>query len=126
MLLRTGDDFSEEFALDALNNEQIVAQTNEKDLQAGLIGLYRKAKLDLQEGGANTLFLALGMLRWTPAGDKRQYRAPLILLPVKLDRSSALSKVKLSHHEDDPVFNLTLLELLRQEFQVSIPELAGD
>ena len=126
MLLRTGDDFSEEFALDALNNEQVVAQTNEKDLQAGLIGLYRKAKLDLQEGGANTLFLALGMLRWTPAGDKRQYRAPLILLPVKLDRSSALSKVKLSHHEDDSVFNLTLLELLRQEFQVSIPELAGD
>src|SRR3546814_9867366 len=52
-----------------------------------------KAKADFEEGGSNTLFLALGMLRWAAPGDaKRSYRAPLILLPVKLERRSAASK----------------------------------
>lgn len=126
MLLRRGDDFSEQFARDALEHNQIVAQTNERDLQGGLTDLFRKAKLDLEEGGANTLFLALGMLRWALPGDQRHYRAPLILLPVKLERASAVSKLKLSPHEDDPVFNLTLLEMLRQEFHVTIPGLSEE
>lgn len=123
--LRTGDAFAEQFALEALEKDQIVAQVTEKDLQNGLTQLYRKAKSDLEEGGANTLHLALGMLRWTPQGDTRKYRAPLILVPVKLERRSAASKMQLSHHEDEPVFNLTLLEMLRQEFHIELPELAG-
>ena len=40
------------------------------------------------------LFLALGFLKWKKhAGDSRLYRAPLVLLPVRLERRSALSGV---------------------------------
>jgi hypothetical protein len=125
--LRTGEDFAVKFATGALERNEIVANVEPKVLEKGAIELYRKAKADFEEGGSNTLFLALGMLRWSIPGDtKRSYRAPLILLPVKLERRSAASKPFLRNHEDDPVFNLTLLQMLRQDFHIEIPELADE
>lgn len=125
--LRTGDDRSVRFAEEALERDEIVANIESKALEKSTIELYRKAKADLEEGGSNTLFLALGMLRWCSPGDpKRVFRAPLILLPVRLERKSAASKPFLARHDDEPVFNLTLLQMLRQDFHVEIPELAGE
>lgn len=124
---RTGEDFKKRFAQEALDRNEIVADMAQIDLDAGLVQLYRKAKNDLQEGGANTLYLALGMLRWKQAEhETRIYRAPLLLVPVKLERQSAASKVKIVHHEDEPVFNMTLLEMLRQDFDLHIPLLEGE
>src|SRR5690606_35551668 len=120
------ESFIEKFALEALERSEIVANVEARTLEKGTIELYRKAKADFEEGGSNTLFLALGMLRWTPLGEtKRSYRAPLVLLPVRLERRSAASKPYLRSHEDDPVFNPTLLQMLRQDFDIEIPQLAG-
>jgi very-short-patch-repair endonuclease len=125
--LRTGEDFAVKFAAEALHRNQIVANVEPKVLEKGAIELYRKAKADFEEGGSNTLFLALGMLRWSPRGDtRRSFRAPLILLPVRLERRSAASKPYLGNHEDDPVFNLTLLQMLRQDFDIEIPGLEAE
>lgn len=124
--LRTGDDWSVNFARDAMERGEIVANTDEKLLEKGTIELYRKAKADLEEGGSNTLFLALGMLRWTPSGDKTKYSAPMILMPVRLDRASARSKPYILRHDDDTVFNLTLLQMLRQDFGINLSELSGE
>lgn len=124
--LRTGNEKDEAFASEALGQKQIVATIAPKDLEKSVVQLYRKARAEMEEGGSNTLFLALGMLRWTPPGQPKstQSRAPLLLVPVKLVRGSARSKPRLERHEDDTVFNLTLLELLRQSYDVEIPELA--
>jgi very-short-patch-repair endonuclease len=123
-LLRTGEDASVRFARDALEQNQIVANIANDRLEKSVIQLYRKAKADFEEGGSNTLFLALGMLRWSPPGDPRgrRYRAPLILQPVQLVRSSAAARPYLRSHEDDPVFNQTLAEMLRQDFQLDLGE----
>ena len=116
----------EQYAKEALDRSEVLSPLPKAKLEAELIDLYRKSRSDLDEGGANTLFLALGFLKWRKsAGDTRAYRAPLILLPVKLERKSALSGVTMVMHEDEPRFNLTLLELLRQDFELSIPGLEG-
>lgn len=126
-LLRTGDDLAEQTARDALDRNQIIANVDAKTLERGIIELFRKAKADVEEGGSNTLFLAFGSLRWRPIDETvRSYRAPLILLPVRLKRRSASAKPYLTSHDDDPVFNLTLLEMLRQDFAIQLPELAGE
>lgn len=125
--LRTGEDFAEKFAAEALSRNEIVANVDVRSLEKGSIELYRKAKADFAEGGSNTLFLALGMLRWAPKDDSRnKYRAPLILMPVKIERASAASRPYLTRHEDDTVFNLTLLQMLHQDFQIDIPGLQGE
>lgn len=123
---QTGQDYEREFAASALDRNQLPSALPEAELKANLVELYRKAATDIQEGGANTLFLALGMLRWRVSEkDSQTYRAPLILIPVKLERASASSPPRLSQHPDDPVFNMTLLQMLRQDFELRIPELEG-
>ena len=52
--------------------------------------------------------------------DERRFRAPLILLPVALERRSVRSGVRMTTHDDEPRFNTTLLEMLRKDFQLDI------
>ena len=81
----------------------------------------------MQEGGANTLFLALGFLSWTREDREGQrYRAPLILVPVTLGRKSARSGFTLVLHDDEPRFNPTLLEMLRQDFDLHLGVAEGE
>lgn len=117
----------EEFAHDALTRNQVPSKMEKESLEARLIDLYRQAKRDLEEGGSNTLYLAVGFLKWKKsADDPRTYSAPLILIPVKLERKNALSSIKMSMLDEEPRFNLTLLELLRHDFEINIPSLGGE
>ncbi|HTF67814.1 MAG TPA: DUF4011 domain-containing protein, partial [Edaphobacter sp.] len=123
---RTGEVLDSVYASDALARGEVLSLLQEPKLDAQLVELFRKSRLDLAEGGSNTLFLAVGFLNWKKAAtDTRVYRAPLLLLPVKLDRRSVRSGVRLSLLDDDPRMNLTLLEMLRQEFRLEVPELAA-
>jgi very-short-patch-repair endonuclease len=124
--LRTGDDWARNHAIDALERKELIANADPKVLEKAGIELFRKAKADIEEGGSNTLFLALGMLRWKATGSALENRAPMILIPVRLERASALSKPVLVRHEDETVFNLTLLQMLKQDFGIDMPALAGD
>jgi len=121
------ENLREAYARTALSRGEVVSTLEKVKLEAALVDMYRKSRSDLDEGGANTLFLAMGFLQWkkTP-DDPKSYSAPLILVPVKLERKSALSGVTLSLLEDEPRFNLTLLELLRHDFELVVPGLDGE
>jgi very-short-patch-repair endonuclease len=124
---QTQESLREQVARQTLERGEALSVLTKDRLDAALTELYRKARTDLEEGGANTLFLALGFLKWKKsATEEKSYRAPLILLPVSLERRSAISGVVMLRHEDEARFNLTLLELLRQDYQLSVPELEGD
>lgn len=123
---RNQKNLEEEFARDALARNQVPSKMEKEALEARLVDLYRQAKSDIEEGGSNKLYLAVGFLKWKKsAGDSKTYSAPLILIPVKLERKSALSSVKMSMLEE-PEFNLTLLELLRHDFEINIPSLGDE
>ena len=117
----------DDVAKDAFLKGQITVPLTRKETEKRLTELYRKAKSDMQEGGTNTLFLAAGFLRWKKSeGDTRSYRAPLLLIPVKISRRSAQSDFLIENHEDDVRFNATLLEFLKRDFDLKIPELEGE
>ena len=109
---RTGEVIDEHYALDALEGGQVLVDLSQDELDRRVVQIYRQAQTSLQEGGANTLYLALGFLLWKrDTKDERRFRAPLILLPVTLQRQSVRSGVKMHHHDDEPRFNTTLLEM---------------
>ena len=117
----------EEVIHDAFERGQVVVPLTGQDMNKRLLTLYRRARSDLQEGGTNTLFLAAGFLRWKKTEtDSRTYRAPLVLIPVKLERRSAQSPFRIAHHEDDVRINSTLLEFLKRDFDLRIRELEGE
>lgn len=124
---RHHEDARRVMVLDALARGQVLVHLKADELDGRLVDLYRTARATLQEGGANTLFIALGFLSWTrdDKSDKR-YKAPLILLPVTLERKSVRSGFSLVIHEDEPRFNPTLLEMLRQDFKLTLPVVEGE
>src|SRR5262249_16460109 len=71
----------------------------------------------------NMLFLALGFLKWKAVHASAESLAPLLLIPVALERKSVVEGFKLKLHEDEPSLNPTLLELLRLDFGITIPML---
>ncbi|GAB5388133.1 MAG: DUF3320 domain-containing protein [Alphaproteobacteria bacterium] len=124
---RMGQELLDSHATELWQRKHVLADAKDQsDLDKTLITLYRKANSDLKEGGSNTLYLSIGLLRWQQEGDQRPYYAPLVLMPVSLTRKSARSRFKLRMFEDETVFNMTLLEMLRQEFGIELPQLAGD
>src|SRR5262249_25784835 len=77
--------------------------------------------LTIQEQGVNTLFLALAMLQWKEEeGGKESRFAPLVLVPVRLERKTARSFWMLSATDEDPGLNLSLVEKLK-EFGIKLP-----
>lgn len=124
---RTNEDVRHAYALDALNRKELMVSLPKDELNKRLVELYRFARANLQEGGANTLFLALGFLSWTrDEREKKRYRAPLILIPVVLQRRSIRSGFTLKIHDDDPRFNPTLIEMLRQDFSLDLQVTQGE
>lgn len=123
---REREDVRRAHALEALQKREVFVAVPETELDSRLTELFRGARTTLQEGGANTLYLALGFLSWTREDrDGQRYRAPLILVPVRLQRKSARSGFALWLHDDEPRFNPTLIEMLRQDFDLSLGTLEG-
>ena len=126
--LSTGNALHEQYALEQLDRGVLIANENKPRLDARLIELFRKAKNDMLEGGTNTLYLAIGMLKWTDTPKSGKFhRAPLVLVPVSLDRSSARANVRLKQLPDEePIFNLTLIEKLRVDYELNLETLKGE
>lgn len=53
-------------------------------------------------------------------------RAPLLLIPVKLERRSVISRFTLRFQEDEPRFNATLLQFIEREFDLKMPQFSGE
>jgi len=92
-----------------------------KELEKSLTNIYRAARASQQENGVSSLYLAVGLLRWfDPSDPKKPCYAPLVLLPVEIVRKSANQGYALHMRDEDPHFNTTLLELLKQNFGIEI------
>lgn len=118
---KTTQNLDVEFARQALDRDELACSLTGSELNHRLTMLFRKVRNDLAEGGSNTLYLAVGFLKWKlTSDDARTYRAPLLLVPVKLLRRSASSPFYLAHHEDEIRFNATLIQLLKKDFDCDI------
>lgn len=109
------------YLTDRLERGELITSIGRDERDRRLVEIYRAARLGLQEGGANTLYLAIGFLHWfesSTATDER--RAPLILLPLTLERSSARAPFSLELSGEGPQINTTLTQKLESEFDLRI------
>ncbi|HYI02938.1 DUF3320 domain-containing protein [Hyalangium sp.] len=93
----------------------IHASLRQAELWSRARHLDRTARTDMEEGGANTLYLTIGMLRWFEEGDPTPRLAPLLLYPAafRLDRDR--KRVRLVREAEEPLGNVTLAEKLRRD-----------
>lgn len=94
---------------------------DEDELQKKLKHLYRDNKTVLEEQGYNDFFLALGFLEWKEIDyEEGIHKAPLILVPMTIERSSISQPFTVSWNGDEVRSNLSLIYKI-QEQGVEIP-----
>ncbi|WP_026770543.1 DUF3320 domain-containing protein [Asinibacterium sp. OR53] len=128
---KKGESGLEELLIPELSQEELEdhysdnkLQTNESDtsLQYKLLNTFYAANTFIEEQGVNALFLALGMLEWYESENSKEQRlAPLVLVPVKLHRSSARDRFSLSYNENEIQANISLEAKLKTEFSIGMP-----
>lgn len=114
-------DLIETIATTEFKSGRIRTFLKSEELEKNLKNLYRAAKVSQEENGSNTLFLALGMLRWyeTDLAEKARY-APLILIPVDLVKNHRNKGYLIRSRQEEAQINITLLEYLRQDYGIKI------
>ncbi len=118
---RTGEDMGEQLQRDSLGMRRLHATLAEDALDDRMLGIYRAARTALEETGANVLYLAVGFLTWYETDDATApRRAPILLLPLDLQRKSVREGFNVALGDEEPRINITLLEKLRVEFGIDI------
>lgn len=102
-------------------NHRIRTFMDETELEQAMKHLHRSSKNSLEENGSNTLYLALGFLKWFENDNSKKERfAPLILVPVDIIRKIQEKSYQIKIRDEEAQMNITLLEMLRQDFQMDI------
>ncbi len=117
----------------AINRRDDTLQTDrtEAALERVLTTVRRAANNAIEETGVNYLYIALGMLEWNERDSlNRVLRAPLILVPVRLQRQfdnrRHCYETTMHHTGDDIQPNLCLERRLERDFGIVLPPLFDD
>lgn len=110
-----------ELAEQEYQSGRIRAQMDAESLDQRATKLAKGARSSLEETGANTLYLGIGSLQWYSRQDPDTLRqAPLILIPVDIEDKGHLAGVILKAREEDGHFNITLTEMLKNDFGIHL------
>jgi hypothetical protein len=108
-----------EMVVSELQNKRIYSYLADIELQDALKYVYRTSRTSLEENGANSLFLSLGLLKWYESDKSEMPRfAPILLLPVEIIRRGGASGYVIRTRDEDIIINITLVELLKQQYNV--------
>lgn len=105
-----------------IEHHRLHSYQTEQETQQVLKNIYRAARNAIEETGANSLFLTIGALRWyeTPLSETPRF-APILLLPVEMIYKKG--KYYIRTREEDITLNITLIEFLRQNYDIRIDSL---
>ena len=101
-----------------LQSKRIYSVLSESENTDALKALYRSAKVNVEENGANSLYLALGMLKWNEPKSQSFHFAPILLVPMEIVRRGAGYIVR--SRDEMTLLNVTLMEMLRQNYQIQV------
>ena len=109
----------------AYHHTDRLLQTNlaSEELQKRLYYVHHQARSVFEEQGYSVLHLALGFLKWRDNGNTEKfYLAPLILIPVELERQKVRTEFKLCWSGAELFQNLSL-EVKLAEQGITLPPL---
>lgn len=90
------------------------------EFEKRVVHLFRKNRLMIQDSGVSALFLSVGTLTWYESPDAQTPRfAPLILIPVTLERQKVGGVCHLVRSDDDPLWNASLFKKLEADFGIN-------
>jgi hypothetical protein len=103
---------------DEMKNNILRTPLSDKDKDTRLISLYREARRNIEESGSSLLYFAVGMLKWYDKDSTIPRYAPLVLIPAEIERT--VNSYRIFPTDEGYVFNETLIEKLRSEYEIDI------
>lgn len=109
----------------ALKQNKLHTWYDERNLSKNITKLYRDSRSSIEENGVNSLYLAMGVLRWcdyTKSGKAAEsfHYAPIILIPIDWVRRPINVGYTIKQRDEETIVNRTLLEFLKQQFGMDI------
>jgi len=121
-----GDEVDERGVQARHSDTRLQTRLTPKGLQKRLLDLFFDARTLEEEQGVNILFLTLGALKWIDPLNAANIRyAPLVLIPVSLERGNAGEKFKLRVRQEDYASNLSLEAFLDRVHGIKLPAFEG-
>jgi very-short-patch-repair endonuclease len=118
-----GDELDENGQLKRHTDTKLQTRLTAEGLQKRLFDVWYDARSFEEEQGVNILYLAFGLLRWFEDDKSDVARhAPLILLPVRLERSSAAERFSLHWRGEPASPNLSIQAKLRGDFGLVVDD----
>jgi very-short-patch-repair endonuclease len=118
---QTGGDALADYLREEMVQRRLHAAVTERDLSGRLTEIERAARLGQEEGGANTLFLALGSMVWTESATSDiERRAPILLIPMSIERNSVRDGFRIQRIDEESRINITLLQKLFVDFGITV------
>jgi very-short-patch-repair endonuclease/DNA polymerase III delta prime subunit len=103
----------------------LLLQTNltAEELQKRLFRIGQQSRSMVEEQGYNILYIAMGFLEWSESSESENVRkAPLLLVPVELERKKVKGPFKLRWTGEEIIPNISLHEKLTEQ-NIELPEL---
>ena len=119
------------------NNKSAIRHTDKfiqtllkpEEMSRKLSGLNSYIRTDIEESGVNTLYIAFGFLEWyESANSDKKCLSPLLLLQIELEKkqSSLGYTYYVEATGEEANVNLPLVERLRDDFGIKLPEFTAD
>lgn len=123
------DQDAEQLTVSTSTKKQKVLKENEiqtnhtvSGLNKALYNLRYTARTIQEEQGFNVVYATFGMLKWREAQAADFSYAPLILVPILIEREGVSTPYKISMAEDEIVLNPVLITKLAKDFNLQLPE----
>jgi hypothetical protein len=106
-------------------HELVCGDLERGELLEVLTRLHERAEFDRKERGVHSLHILSGLLEWHAEQDGALFRSPVLLLPVRIERSSEGEHFELVR-DGDAEINPALRMRMKQEFDLDLPALRKD
>ncbi|MFT5253392.1 MAG: very-short-patch-repair endonuclease [Flavobacteriales bacterium] len=115
--------FEEHLDKNRHTDNKLQTKLSSDQLDRKLLRINTDAATYFQEQGIDILYIALGFLSWfEDKNSDLERKAPLVLIPVSLERSSAQERYKVKYTQVDLGTNLTLGAKLKTDFLIELPK----
>ena len=104
--------------------QRLGTRLDAEKLERRLLKFFREARVYEEEQGVNILYVVIGFLKWyEDARSEEACWAPLILVPVSLERRQGRDLFVLRGRDEDLVVNVSLREKLKSIGGIELPDL---
>lgn len=117
------EEYKAKYSPKVKKQNQLLIYNKGGDPKAALKNIDKKADLYIEETGVNVAYMAFGMICWREKeGGENPYKAPLLLIPIYIERKKSNEPYTVMSSGDDVTVNPTFAYKLEAEHGIKLPD----